>query len=577
MVISEADYVDKVETFLTQSGAVATKRFSFPSYKKRDHILTKGVFSSCNRNVRKFINESNLVIRERALKEALKVMNPSVPKLYGLIKTHKEGYPIRPVVSFVASPTYNLSRWLKDWFVNITDFTPKFAIKNSSDLVKKLTSPNLPPLPSASKVCSFDVNGMFTNIDVRLSINYMCDILRDSNVNADTISEFKGLISICVLTNICQFRNTTYQFPDGLPMGGPLSSLVAEVFMDRLENDIFTPDHPQFSVFARDIYQWYRYVDDILCIWTGSEAALQAFHEALNLYHPKLKFSLEKGGDSINYLDLSISLEASLTTNLLNLNFDIFRKSTYTGQSIHGDSMHHCTHKAAAFTAMAQRMVSLPLSSKNITKEKFIISEIARSNNIKIDVDKLVRKRRRAMALKRGSSLVPVLASEKTRWVRLPFLGRSSQNLARILKNYGFRTAFYSLHTLRNLYTPKDPTPLLQKSGVYKIECGDCDAVYIGQTGRALGERIAEHDSDANTERPESAFARHIVATGHRKTNKNVSLLHYSPKGRVLNRLEEIEIIKHKKLDNECTLLNDTEHVLFGHLLSFLFDLAHES
>jgi len=229
---------------------------------------------------------------------------------------------------------------------------------------------------------------------------------------------------------------------------------------------------------------------------------------------------------------------------------------------------------------MAQRLASLPLSPINIKKEMSTISAIARSNGLNVDVNKIVYKRRRALARKRGTSLntLELPSEEKIRWVRLPFLGRSSHKLARILKNYGYKTAFYSLFTLRSISSPKDPTPLPRKTGVYKIECRDCDAVYIGQPGRALEERVAEHDSAVNAVNPpESAFARHIIATGHNKSGKTVSLLHYSPKGRVLNKLEEIEIIKHKKLVNTCTVLNDTEHVLFGSLVSYVFNYAHES
>jgi len=31
------------------------------------------------------------------------------------------------------------------------------------------------------------------------------------------------------------------------------------------------------------------------------------------------------------------------------------------------------------------------------------------------------------------------------------------------------------------------------KNAVYKIPCKDCDASYVGQTGRKLGTRISEH------------------------------------------------------------------------------------
>ena len=41
---------------------------------------------------------------------ALKSSDGRAPRLYGLIKIHKQGIPLRPIVSFVESPTYNLSK-----------------------------------------------------------------------------------------------------------------------------------------------------------------------------------------------------------------------------------------------------------------------------------------------------------------------------------------------------------------------------------------------------------------------------------------------------------------------------------
>ena len=37
---------------------------------------------------------------------------PQPPKLYGLPKQHKPGIPMRPIVSFCGSPTYQLSKYL---------------------------------------------------------------------------------------------------------------------------------------------------------------------------------------------------------------------------------------------------------------------------------------------------------------------------------------------------------------------------------------------------------------------------------------------------------------------------------
>lgn len=55
-----------------------------------------------------------------------------------------------------------------------------------------------------------------------------------------------------------------------------LSSLVSEVFLARLKEELSSADHPQFSIFVLDIYQWHGFVDDIFCMRTETEASLQA-------------------------------------------------------------------------------------------------------------------------------------------------------------------------------------------------------------------------------------------------------------------------------------------------------------
>ena len=73
-----------------------------------------------------------------------------------------------------------------------------------------------------------------------------------------------------------------------------------------------------------------------------------------------------------------------------------------------------------------------------------------------------------------------------------------SMMLARTLKTFGFRPAFYSLLTTGKFFSKlKDPVPLDEKSGVYKLSCDSCPAVYIGQTGRKLKTRVSEHNPNA--------------------------------------------------------------------------------
>ena len=104
--------------------------------------------------------------------------------------------------------------------------------------------------------------------------------------------------------------------------------------------------------------------------------------------------------------------------------------------------------------------------------------------------------------------------------VVIPYIRNLSESIRRILATVNVRTCFRPYVTLRKaLVHPKTRIPDHQKTGViYKIPCGSCDKVYIGQTGRTLEHRVKEHrraltlaDTFFNT----SAVAEHAMNHSH--------------------------------------------------------------
>ena len=87
--------------------------------------------------------------------------------------------------------------------------------------------------------------------------------------------------------------------------------------------------------------------------------------------------------------------------------------------------------------------------------------------------------------------------------------------------------------TLRNfLVHPKDKrNPLQTAEAIYEVPCKGCSKTYIGETGRLLKTRLAEHKAEADkisarsftrsqrkastTETFKSAIAEHVAATNH--------------------------------------------------------------
>ena len=62
----------------------------------------------------------------------------------------------------------------------------------------------------------------------------------------------------------------------------------------------------------------------------------------------------------------------------------------------------------------------------------------------------------------------------------------------------------------------KQPTPELDKKGVvYKVPCGECNYVYIGETGRTLRKRLTKHRAAVKICDKKNGIAVHAWKSGH--------------------------------------------------------------
>ena len=97
---------------------------------------------------------------------ALKSLDGRAPRLYGLPKIHKQGVPLRPIVSFVESPTHSLSKKTTRILSHLV-WKSERHVKNSYDLVEFL---NTIKVDDNKSMVSFDVVSLFTKIPVDLAM-----------------------------------------------------------------------------------------------------------------------------------------------------------------------------------------------------------------------------------------------------------------------------------------------------------------------------------------------------------------------------------------------------------------------
>jgi hypothetical protein len=395
-----------------------------------------------------------------------------------------------------------------------------------------------------------DVDGLFPNIPKAVTLQRMGELLVKINTPHEEIVEFFDLLNICWSPDFCKFNNKFFEFPEevGIPIGSPLGSLISEVFMSGFEIDLFSSGQSLLN----HVFYWHRYVDDVLCAWTGPRDLLMEFLAYLNKQYPSIKFTLEVGGTSINYLDLTISKRDGCHE------FEIYRKDTSTDIVVYGSSFCPVAHKIAAFNSFIHRLTHIPLSQSAFKKELMIIKYLAKVNEVNVDIEGMVRRKVTRKCLDSTTSLPRSTGrKDKFRWIRFPFLGDFSHQLSRVLRRFGFRPAFYNPVTVKGLFVRlKDPIPARERSGVYSVKCGDCRGVYVGETGRQLCVRVAEHKKAWERGNVgESAFADHLISSGHSFSNNSVHLLHRKDSYFKRIALEHIEIIRHKNSD-DVTVLN---------------------
>ncbi|XP_045470675.1 uncharacterized protein LOC123677962 [Harmonia axyridis] len=435
------------------------------------------------------------------------------------------------------------------------DFTNRFSVTNSLDLTNKISNVNIPP---NCILVSFDVSNLFPSIDPEDCLMLVRQLLfSNSDLPTCHILNLCSLVDLVLRQNFFQFNNLFYVQKSGLAMGSNLSPLLAEVFMSNLESTI--SQHPSFS----KILFWHRYVDDILALFKGTLDDLNNFLILLNSFNPRIQFTMEVESDNkLPFLDLMIHKSDTLE-------FSIYRKPTNTDNIIPFHSNHPYSHKFASFHSLFNRLFTVPLNNANFLNELNIIKQIAYNNGFPIHlINRLYCRYVNKFSNHRLTQRNP-----QNKYFSLTYFGPISLKLKNILLkklntnnisefSISFKTSNNLKHSLVN---SKDKIPMLDKSGVYRLNCSnpDCRVCYIGQTGRKIKTRLSEHvrliesNSDKDEINSNSVFSNHIINEKHNFVpNSDVEILHVCDKGKKLNLLETLEINKAIK-SSEVQCINE--------------------
>ena len=198
----------------------------------------------------------------------------------------------------------------------------------------------------------------------------------------------------------------------------------------------------------------------------------------------------------------------------------VYRKPTHTDRLLDQTSYNPTSHKATTVRTLTRRAQIVCDSDDSLTDEIKHLNTVFIKNNYNTDF------------IERNTYNRPNDSSNNsyTTTATIPYVRGTSETIARILRPYNIRVAHKPIFTLRRLLTHvkgKDK-PEDRPGAVYKIHCSDCQATYIGETGRNLTTRLTEHKRATKKGDLNNNIAEHHLKTNHAIDWDSATCLTYS-------------------------------------------------
>jgi hypothetical protein len=493
VLLNRRDYVSKMNTILSD-----TSKFELDS-KQCDS--NKSVESTLSSLLNHLVSSGFLTKRFRS---ALMSSGHDVPRLYGLPKTHKPGYPLRPILSMSGSPTHKTAAWLAELLKPVKDFFSKYSLNDSFEFVNIIRNQDL----TNCTMTSFDVTSLFTSVPVKETIDIILTTISDNNIDMHGIdlNTLRSLLEVCTCDVQFLFDGKYYRQVDGVAMGSCLGPIFAEIFMGFLESKLSSHISNSCDLFV-------RYVDDCFLL-LKHDTNLADFLHALNSVHPGIRYTFEVEVDNkLSFLDVSCTRKSdgSVLTS-------VFRKKTWTGLYNSFYSFVPRCYKVSVVRSLVTRAVKI-CSPECLDAELTFVRQVLMDNGyppffldrymiVKESVPKMLGPERKPIFLK-----VPFIGDKAASFFR--------RSLRQCLSVFPAARPVVIFQTSNiPVASPKDRLPVQsQHNCIYSFAC-TCGCRYVGRTERRLDDRIREHvpkwlASDLkcpprSTRIPASAITRHL-------------------------------------------------------------------
>lgn len=219
-----------------------------------------------------------------------------IAKIYGLFKIHKEGVPIRPIISTTNCMGKRVMTWLLTKLEIITSNVSGFKINDSKMLFERL---NGIKMKENHVLSTADFDSMYTNINFgktkEIIKEYYHLIAKETSVPMDI---FLMALSFFIEDDAYfTFKDIIYRQCKGLSMGNALSGILAEIYLSESLHSAIE----KVPISALDFL--FIYMDDIL-FGIQEDQRINLINQIMHSSNIKLKSTIEDENNSVSYLNM---------------------------------------------------------------------------------------------------------------------------------------------------------------------------------------------------------------------------------------------------------------------------------
>ncbi|CAF1366004.1 unnamed protein product [Adineta ricciae] len=288
----KSDYDDEV--LLYQEKTKAYKELSSNPLMDTFYRVIRSLNDLCTKQQIKVWQHKKMIPNQKTIQMAY---------LYFVPKPHKQGTPLRPIVSSMHTPTTGISKMLDQLIRPLFDqHVEKTTIIDGVHLIRRLELyVSLGLLKPTTHLCTCDITDLYTMLPQEESIAILKHFLQHfkyTHVQGMTIDAIETLARIVLMENVFYYEQKYYRQIKGGAMGSPFTLTLANIFMWHWEQKLVQEQRTSNELYG-------RYIDDIIFTSNDSADKVKQKLQDANNYHPNIKLT-STTDKTVSFLDVQI-------------------------------------------------------------------------------------------------------------------------------------------------------------------------------------------------------------------------------------------------------------------------------